>query len=155
MKTILDARHGGPLVIIDEIEKVGETTSTRGTRHALSEALLPLLERMTAARWQCPYFQAEFDLSWVNYVMTANSRVCLPEPLISRAVILDLPDLTVSQLRLFTLAEAKRRNLPEPAGDAIFEVFDRAPSANLNLSLRMVSRMPDRAETSVHQPILN
>lgn len=63
MNAILEARHGGLLVIINEIEKVGETTSTRGTRPALGEALLPLLERLTAARWQCPYFQAEFDLS--------------------------------------------------------------------------------------------
>ena len=155
MKTILEARHGGPLVIIDEIEKVGETTSTRGTRHALSEALLPLLERMTAERWQCPFFQASFDMSWVNFVMTANSRVGLPEPLISRAVILDLPDLTVGQLRQFTQAEAVRRNLPEPARDAIFEVFDRAPSADLSLSLRTVSRMLDRAEALISKPILN
>lgn len=87
--------------------------------------------------------------------MTANSRVGLPEPLISRAVIFDLPDLTVGQLRLFTHAEAKRRGLPAPALDAIFEVFDRVPPANLNLSLRTVSRMLDRAETLVNQPILN
>ena len=142
-------------MIIDEIEKVGETTSTRGTRHALSEALLPLLEWMTAARWQCPYFQAEFDLSWSNFVMTVNFRKGLPEPLQSRCVVLDFPDLPVDQLRLFTLAEAKRRGLPDPALDAIFEVFDRAPSANLRLSLRTVSRMLDRAETLVNQPILN
>ncbi len=49
VNTILAARHAGPIVIIDEIEKADEIHSNRGSRNTLTEALLPLLERMTAA----------------------------------------------------------------------------------------------------------
>ena len=75
MQTILRERHGGPLVIIDEIEKSGEVHSNKGARHTLTDALLPLLERMTAATWQCPFFQIKFDMSWVNWIMTAMMDV--------------------------------------------------------------------------------
>lgn len=95
MKTILQERHGGPLVILDEIEKAGETHSTRGSRHTLTDALLPLLERMTAADWERPFFQIKFDMSWVKWIMTANGREGLPEPLQSLCMVLHLPDLSI------------------------------------------------------------
>jgi len=101
MQTVLRERHGGPLVIIDEVEKAGDVHSSKGTRHALTDALLPLLERMTAATWECPFFQVKCDMSCVNWVMTANSRQGLPDPLQSRCKVLDLPDLTTGPLRHF------------------------------------------------------
>lgn len=155
MQTILRERHGGPLVIIDEVEKAGDVHSSKGTRHSLTDALLPLLERMTAATWQCPFFQVEFDMSWVNWVMTANSRKGLSEPLQSRCVVLDLPDLTTGQLRQFEQTEGHRRSLPGPAMAALMDVFESGAISNASLSLRSVSRMLDRAETLVHKPLLN
>lgn len=155
IKTILQERHGGPLVILDEIEKAEETYSTQGSRHSLTDALLPLLERMTAASWECPFFQIKFDMSWVNWVMTANSHRGLPAPLQSRCVVLDLPNLTVEQLHAFASSEGRRRGLPEPALAAVLDVFDSVALSNASLSLRAVSRMLDRAETLAGQPMLN
>ncbi|WP_171229227.1 AAA family ATPase [Ruegeria sp. HKCCA4008] len=155
MQTVLSARHAGPLVIVDEIEKSGEMHSNKGVRHTLTDALLPLLERMTAAQWECPFFQIKCDMSWVNWVMTANSRKGLPEPLQSRCVVLDLPDLTRDQLRDFTLAEGARRGLPEPAIAAIGDLFDGGAIANARLSLRTVCRMLERAEALARKPMLN
>ena len=144
--TVLRERHGSPLVIIDEIEKAGEVHSNKGTRHTLTEALLPLRERMTARERQCPFFQVRFDMSWVHWVMTANSRNGLPEPLQSRCVVLDLPDLTTGQLRMFAVTEGTRRGLPEPALAALNGVFDCDTLPNARLSLRTVSRMIDKAK---------
>ncbi|WP_298837746.1 AAA family ATPase [uncultured Roseobacter sp.] len=155
MQTVLRERHGGPLVIIDEVEKSGEMRSEKGTRHTLTDALLPLLERMTAATWECPFFQIKFDMSWVNWVMTANSRTGLPEPLQSRCVVLDLPDLTTSQLRDFAVTEGTRRGLPDPAVAALVDIFDRGAISNARFSLRTVSRMLDRAEILARRPMLN
>ncbi|MEO0862658.1 MAG: hypothetical protein AAFY65_18845 [Pseudomonadota bacterium] len=129
--------------------------SNKGSRHTLTDALLPLLERMTARDWQCPFFQVRLDMSWVNWVMTANSRHGLPEPLQSRCAVLDLPDLTLGQLRAFAVTEGTRRCLPDPALAALIEVFDRGAVSNARLSLRTVSRMLDRAEALTHQPVLN
>lgn len=155
MKTILQERHGGPLVILDEIEKAGETYSTRGSRHTLTDALLPLLERLTAASWECPFFQIKLDMSWVNWIMTANAREGLPEPLQSRCVVLDLPDLTMGQLHEFACSEGRRRCLPEPALAAVLDVFDSGAISNARLNLRIISRMLDRAELLAQQPMLN
>lgn len=155
LQTILRERHGGPLAIVDEVEKSGDIHSSKGTRHALTDALLPLLERMTAATWECPFFQIKCDMSWVNWVMTANSRQGLPEPLQSRCAVLDLPDLTPDQLRHFAETEGARRDLPAPAMAALMDVFDCGAIINSGLSLRTVSRMLDRAQTLTCQPMLN
>lgn len=74
MQTVLRERQAGPIVIIDEVEKSGNVQSTQGSRHTLTDALLPLLERMTAETWECPYYQIRVDMSWANWVMRANSR---------------------------------------------------------------------------------
>lgn len=155
LQTILRERHGGPLVIVDEVEKSGDIHFSKGTRHSLTDALLPLLERMTAATWECPFFQIKCDMSWVNWVMTANSRQGLPEPLQSRCMVLDLPDLTTDQLRQFAETEGARRDLPAPAMAALMDVFDCGAIINAGLSLRTVSRMLDRAQTLAYKPLLN
>ncbi|ALI56899.1 AAA family ATPase [Celeribacter marinus] len=155
MQTVLKERHGGPLVIVDEVEKSGDIHSSRGTRHSLTDALLPLLERMTAATWECPFFQIKCDMSWVNWVMTANSRRGLPEPVQSRCLVLDLADLTTDQLRHFAQTEGARRCLPDPAIAALMDVLDCLAIKNSGLSLRTVSRTLDRAQTLVCKPILN
>ncbi|WP_106745079.1 AAA family ATPase [Yoonia maritima] len=155
LQTILQNRHGGPLVIVDEVEKSGNVQATNGARHTLTDALLPLLERMTAETWECPFFQIKCDMSWVNWVMTANSRNGLPEPLQSRCIVLNLPDLTTVQPRQFVETEGARRGLPDPAMAALMDVFDCGAIKNANLSLRTVSRMLDRAQTLACTPMLN
>lgn len=67
MQTVRRDRQAGPLVIIDKVEKPGDAHSSKGTRHTLTDALLPLLEWMTAENWQYPFFQIKCDMSWVNW----------------------------------------------------------------------------------------
>ena len=73
----------------------------------------------------------------------------------SRCQVLDLPDLTTSQLRQFAETEGARRDLPDPAMAALMDVFDCGAIANAGLSLRTVSRILDRAQTLACQPTLN
>ena len=155
MNTVLNAGHAGTLVVLDEVEKSGDVHSSRGSRHTLTDALLPLQERMTAQTWECPFFQIKCDMSWINWVMTANSHQGLPAPLQSRCVVLDLPVLTPDQLRQFAEMEGAHRGLPEPAMAAVMDVFDCGALANAGLSLRTISRMLDRAQTLACQPMLN
>ncbi|SNR48408.1 AAA family ATPase [Puniceibacterium sediminis] len=154
MQTALRERHAGPIVIIDEVEKSGDVQSNQGSRHTLTDALLPLLERMTAETWECPYYQIRCGMSWVNWVMTANSRWGLPAPLISRCIVLDLPDLTGSQLRIFVEAQGTGRGLPRVAIDATSDAIQRAIAAGRTPSLRTVSRMLDHVELQTHRQLL-
>lgn len=73
METVLGEKRADPIIIVDEVEKAGEVNSDKGQRYNLTDALLPLLERMTAKTWQCPYYRVNFDLSWVGWILTANS----------------------------------------------------------------------------------
>ena len=155
VKTVLGERNAGPLVIIDEVEKFGEVTSDKGTKYTQTEALLPLLERMTAETWQCPYFQIEMNMAWVNWVLTANSRSGLPEPLQSRCLVLDIPDLTDQQLIDFAIREGQMRNLSAPAIDAMLSALEMKTGFKRKVSLRVVNRMLDRAETLASRPMLH
>lgn len=102
-----------------------------------------------------PLFQIRFDMSWANWVLTANCRKGLPEPLQSRCVVLDLPDLTRTQLRDFAVTEGERRGLPEPSLSALDAIFEHEVWAEHTLSLRTVSRVLDRAEALVARPHLH
>lgn len=55
LETILQARVANPVLVVDEVEKAGKASSIKGHTFGLAEALLPLLEPMTAKRWNCPY----------------------------------------------------------------------------------------------------
>ncbi|WP_417526240.1 AAA family ATPase [Marinovum sp.] len=155
MQTALRERHAGPIVIIDELDKAGNVQSAQGSRHTLTDALLPLLERMTAATWECPYFQVRFDMSWVNWVMTANRRQGLPAPLLSRCVVLDLPELTTWQLRGFVETQGGKRGLSRVAIDAVSDAIQLTVSRGRQPSLRTVSRMLENAELLAQRPVLH
>ena len=154
IQSVLRDRHAGPIVLIDELEKSGNVQSTEGSRHTLTDALLPLLERMTAKTWECPYYRIRVDMSWANWVMTANSRRGLPAPLLSRCVVLDLPELTESELWNYIDAQGAKRSLPRPAIDATSDAIRSTIAAGRKPSLRTVSRMLDRAEFFAQRPLL-
>jgi ATP-dependent Lon protease len=74
--------------ILDEIEKVG-TSRHNGQAH---DALLAFLERETASRFHDPYVQAPCDLSYVTWLMTANSLEGLSAPLRDRCRVILFPE---------------------------------------------------------------
>lgn len=119
MQTVLRYKCASPIIVMDEVEKAGDVQSNKGTRFTLTDAMLPLLERSTAANSQCPYFRIRCDMSWVNWVLTANSLRGLSEPLLSRCPPLKLPPVSQSHLIAFAQREAVRRQLPEVAASVI------------------------------------
>jgi ATP-dependent Lon protease, bacterial type len=89
-------RHqvANPLMLIDEIDKAG------GSRNngALTSALMPFLNAESARAYPDPFVQSECDLSWVNYVLTANDDTVLPDPLRDRLWVIRLPRPTIDHL---------------------------------------------------------
>ncbi|TCU60482.1 ATPase family protein associated with various cellular activities (AAA) [Bradyrhizobium sp. R2.2-H] len=86
-RAINQMRIGNPIVMIDEADKSG--TSTQNGR--LWDALLPFLERETAARHRDVSLDAELNLSFISYIATANSIELLPAPLKDRFRIIKVP----------------------------------------------------------------
>lgn len=143
LNTILTTRVGNPVVVIDEVEKSGRAESNKGQAYSLSDALLPLLEPLSAASWSCPYFEIRFDMSYVIWVMTSNNAFILSEPLLSRCPPIRLQGITTAELVGFARREGQRRALDEVSIEAVVEAIER--HGHFNLSLRTVVRMIGRA----------
>lgn len=155
VRTILRARIANPIVVVDEIEKAGTATSTRGQAYGLPEAMLPLLEPLTARRWSCPYYQVPFDMSWVGWILTSNTAALLPEPFRSRCPPITLRHLTADELSAFVRREGARRDLSETAIEAMAEVLTHPSVRDHRPSLRIAARMLQRASDLENAPLLH
>jgi ATP-dependent Lon protease len=91
---IAQAKHGNPLVLIDELEKA----ATRTDYGRFWDCLLAFLEPETAARYPDPALQTNLDLSQVSYVATANSLDPLPSPLRDRFRVVNFPKPSAADL---------------------------------------------------------
>jgi hypothetical protein len=94
---VLAVRHhhmAGPVVILDEIEKVG-TSRHNGNPH---DVLIGLFERETSSRWFDPYIESACDLSHVSWLMTANTLAGVPPVLLDRCRIIAFPEPGPDQL---------------------------------------------------------
>lgn len=82
-------RHGcaNPVLILDEIEKGG------GSAHAgrIHDALLALLEPVSARRYYDEALNVTCDLGAVTWIATANHADDLPSMLRSRLTLIDIP----------------------------------------------------------------
>lgn len=74
-----------PVILIDELDKA--SVSNLGDPVA---TLLGMLERSTAARFFDGCLAAEVDLAHINWLLTANSTVRLPAPLLSRVTVVEV-----------------------------------------------------------------
>lgn len=153
IETVLQTGIANPVIVVDEVEKAGQAVSTKGQAFGLAEALLPLLEPMTARRWSCPCYQVKFDMGWVGWVLTSNNWHLLPEPLLNRCPPLRLRELTSVELAGFIRREGMKRDLSEAAIDAILGALAHAWSRSHRPSLRVASRLLQHAVELEHTPV--
>ncbi|MBO9429585.1 AAA family ATPase [Sulfitobacter sp. R18_1] len=154
LEGIIASQIANPVVVVDEIEKAGDVQSIGGQRYSLTEGLLPLLERSTARRWSCPYFRIGFDMSWITWVLTANSLRGLSAPFLSRCPPTVLTALTREHLIGFAEREGARRDLPQDAVDAVKEVIEAIRTPH-HVSLRSIIRMLDAVDQAMNRPVLH
>ena len=83
---IAECQVANPLVIVDEIDKVGEG-KTNGN---LLDLLHQLLEPQNASQWTDEHLQGRCDLSRVSWIATANSVSHLPSSLLSRFQVIEV-----------------------------------------------------------------
>ncbi|KMO37005.1 hypothetical protein VQ03_19900 [Methylobacterium tarhaniae] len=95
MREILRTRIANPLLVIDEVDKIG---TSRHNGNA-ADALINQLGIETAARYRDVYLQADCDLSRVQWILTANTLAGIPRPLLDRCTILRLDEPGPEHLR--------------------------------------------------------
>ncbi|MFB9224186.1 AAA family ATPase [Paracoccus cavernae] len=155
IETILRNLVANPLVVIDELEKAGTVTSSKGHSYGLADSLLPLLETLTSRRWKCPYYDIRFDVSCVNYVLTCNDYRRLPEPLLSRCPPIRLRNLNKDEIEGFVRREGEKRCLSDLAIETILEAIQHPSCRTSQPSLRLASRMLQRASELENAPPLH
>ncbi|WP_146671266.1 hypothetical protein [Thioclava sp. L04-15] len=125
--------------------KVGDVRSDRGFSFALSNALLPLLEPLSARTWNCPYYRVRFDMRWITWVLTSNNRRTVPAPLLSRCRVICIPQLSGAHLAYFALREAAARGLPADTVDALADMLAGAqPGWDLRAVIKLIDGLVAR-----------
>ncbi len=136
-RALLDGSTTGPVVVVDEVDKV--SAYAQGVRPL--DALLPLLEPGTAGQFVDTYITLSMRAEGVNWIMTANGVAGLPAPLLDRVIVVAMPRLGRAEardaIRRMFAALLAEYGLPDAAlGDA---ALDRLQAVGLRQAGRALS----------------
>lgn len=84
--TLVGGDYANPLIVLDEVDKAGGDS-----RYDPLGALYGLLERDTAQAFKDEFIEVEMDASHVLWVSTANDETRLPEPILNRMNVYEVP----------------------------------------------------------------
>lgn len=87
VEVFIDAQVANPIVLVDELEKAGGSEGNG----RITQSLLTMLEPETRGRFYDEALSTSVDLSFVNWICTANSLKDLGRPLLSRLRIFHMP----------------------------------------------------------------
>ena len=89
---LVQGRYANPVVVLDEVEKASGSTQSDPMA-----ALYQLLEPETSSHFHDEYIDVDLDASQIFWVMTANSLEGIPEPLLNRMAVYEVPTPTPEQ----------------------------------------------------------
>lgn len=91
--SMLDGKTANPIILTDEIDKLGGDQRYDGFG-----PLYVLLEKSTARRFVDENFGHPMDCSHILWVGTSNNLVPIPEPILSRMRVFDVPVPSAEQM---------------------------------------------------------
>lgn len=152
VEAIARYRVANPLILLNELDRLGGLTSTSGSRTSMSDALLPLLDTSSARRWTCPASRMELDMSKVMWVLTTNSLTGVDPALVSRC-------------RVFTVPRPAAEHVEELVRDRLYDLDEELASeaaamvagewSRRAITLRHVDSMISRIRRALSGPRLH
>lgn len=92
-KQIVKGDYANPICILDEIDKM---SAQQG--HDPFGPLHPLLEYNTAKDFIDEYISVPIDCSYINWIATANELSTIPDSILSRFMVVKIPDPSLEQM---------------------------------------------------------
>lgn len=83
---LVNGEYANPVMVLDEVDKAGGDS-----RYDPMGALYGLLERDTARSFRDEFVELDMDASHVLWVSTANDERSLPEPILNRMNVYEVP----------------------------------------------------------------
>jgi ATP-dependent Lon protease len=130
-ETLVDGQYANPVIVVDEIDKV----ATDSAYDPLG-ALYSLLEHDTAGSFTDEFAEVPIDASQVIWVATANDERAIPEPILNRMNVYEVPapDRDAARriaLRLYASIRGEHdwgeRFEPEPSEAVLDRFSEMAP----------------------------
>ena len=91
---LIDGDYANPLIVLDEVDKAGGDS-----RYDPMGALYSLFEHDTAKAFRDEFIDIDMDASSVLWVATANDESRLPEPILNRMNVYEVPRPDAEQTR--------------------------------------------------------
>jgi len=89
---LVQGKFANPVVLLDEVEK-----ATGSTQSDPMAALYQLLEPETSTHFHDEFIDLDLDASQIFWVLTANSLEGIPDPLLNRMAVYEVPAPTPEQ----------------------------------------------------------
>lgn len=130
-EALVDGQYANPVLVVDEIDK-----ASSDAQYDPLGALYSLLEHDTAHTFVDEFAEVAIDASQVIWITTANDERTIPEPILNRMNVFEVPTPTREQARTIAqrLYQSIRRDhgwgerfAPEPADEVLDALADLAP----------------------------
>lgn len=85
-QTLVDGQYANPVIALDEVDK-----AAADSRYDPLGALYTLLEHDTARHFRDEFVEVDMDASHLLWIATANDEQRIPEPILSRMNVYEIP----------------------------------------------------------------